>query len=169
MGRAGQVGDEIGSTLIAGRLVRDLMRLCFLMEGQYAPYPKWYGTAFARLEAARALSSPLWRILRAETWLDRDRALGEAYSMVVRLHNELDLTEPLSVEAVRFFGRPFSVIFGERIAKALSARIQDSHIRRIPLLIGGLDQWSDSTDVLEAAVLRSRFKVPYGEPDCSAG
>ena len=30
MGRAGQVGDEIGSALIAARLVRDVMRLCFL-------------------------------------------------------------------------------------------------------------------------------------------
>ena len=46
MWRAGYVGDEIGSTIIAGRLVRDLMRLCFLMERQYAPYPKWFGTAF---------------------------------------------------------------------------------------------------------------------------
>src|SRR5262249_4453989 len=40
MGRAGLAGDEIGSALIASRLVRDIMRLCFLMEKQYAPYPK---------------------------------------------------------------------------------------------------------------------------------
>src|ERR1043166_2983448 len=32
MGRAGIVGDEIGSALIGARLIRDLMRLCFLME-----------------------------------------------------------------------------------------------------------------------------------------
>ena len=38
MGRAGLAGDEIGSALIGSRLVRDLMRLCFLMEQQYAPY-----------------------------------------------------------------------------------------------------------------------------------
>ena len=45
MGRAGFVGDELGSVIIASRLVRDIMRLCFLMERQYAPYPKWFGTA----------------------------------------------------------------------------------------------------------------------------
>ena len=67
MGRAGQVGDEIGSTLIAGQLVRDLMRLCFLMEQQYAPYSKWYGTAFLRLEAASSLNPVLSLALRAET------------------------------------------------------------------------------------------------------
>jgi hypothetical protein len=44
MARAGIVGDEIGSSLIAARLVRDLMRLCFLMEKKYAPYAKWFGT-----------------------------------------------------------------------------------------------------------------------------
>ena len=38
MGRAGLVGDELGSALIAARLVRDLMHLCFLMERRYAPY-----------------------------------------------------------------------------------------------------------------------------------
>ena len=48
MGRAGMAGDELGSAIIGSRLVRDLMRLCFLMEKQYAPYPKWFGTAFAQ-------------------------------------------------------------------------------------------------------------------------
>jgi hypothetical protein len=37
VGRAGFVGDELGSALIGSRLVHDLMRLCFLMERQYAP------------------------------------------------------------------------------------------------------------------------------------
>ena len=40
VGRAGSVGDELGSTLIGSRLVSDLMRLCFLMERQYAPYSR---------------------------------------------------------------------------------------------------------------------------------
>jgi hypothetical protein len=45
VGRTGSVGDELGSALIGSRLVSDLMRLCFLMERQYAPYSKWFGTA----------------------------------------------------------------------------------------------------------------------------
>ncbi len=49
MGRCGEVGDELGSRLVAGRLVREVMRLAFLMERQYAPYAKWFGTAFSRL------------------------------------------------------------------------------------------------------------------------
>ena len=52
VGRAGSVGDNVGSALIAARLVRDLMRLCFLMERTYAPYAKWFGIAFLRLSCA---------------------------------------------------------------------------------------------------------------------
>ena len=52
MGRAGMVGDEVGSALIGARLVRDVMRLCFLMEKTYAPYPKWLGSAFKQLSCA---------------------------------------------------------------------------------------------------------------------
>ena len=60
VGRAGFVGDELGSALIGSRLVDDLMRLCFLMERQYAPYSKWFGTAFSRLACAPELSPLLW-------------------------------------------------------------------------------------------------------------
>src|SRR5215207_5082421 len=49
MPRAGYVGDELGSALIGSRLARDIMSLSFLIERQYAPYPKWFGTAFKQL------------------------------------------------------------------------------------------------------------------------
>jgi Domain of unknown function (DUF4037) len=52
VGRAGEVGDDVGSALIAAALVRDLMGLCFLLERRYAPYSKWFGTAFAELGCA---------------------------------------------------------------------------------------------------------------------
>ncbi len=41
------IGDEVGSALIGSRLVRDIMRLCFLMEQTYAPYAKWFGECSA--------------------------------------------------------------------------------------------------------------------------
>ncbi|MHB8647484.1 MAG: DUF4037 domain-containing protein, partial [Thermomicrobiales bacterium] len=55
VGRCGEVGDALGSAVVAARLVREIMRLCFLMERQYAPYSKWLGTAFARLACGPAL------------------------------------------------------------------------------------------------------------------
>jgi hypothetical protein len=41
VGRAGYAGDELGSTLIASKIVSGLMHLSFLIERQYAPYVKW--------------------------------------------------------------------------------------------------------------------------------
>jgi hypothetical protein len=55
VGRTGEVGDDLGSAVITARLVRDLMRLCFLIERRYAPYAKWLGTAFARLHCGPTL------------------------------------------------------------------------------------------------------------------
>ena len=65
VGRCGDLGDELGSQVIAARLVRDLMRLCFLMERRYAPYSKWLGTAFARLDCAPRLQPVLHEVLSA--------------------------------------------------------------------------------------------------------
>jgi hypothetical protein len=161
MGRAGQVGDDLGSRLIAARLVRDLMRLCFLLERQYAPYAKWFGTAFGRLNAAPGLQPLLSRALAATSWPERDRSLGEAYAAVARLHNSLGLTDPVPADPVPFHGRPFTVIFGDRFAEALRERIADPEVRALPLPIGGVDQWSDSTDLLEAAAMRPRLEALY--------
>ncbi len=150
MPRAGQVGDEIGSMLIGARLVRDLMRLCFLMEKVYAPYPKWFGTAFTRLKCAGELSPLLRRVLLAESWQEREKHLSAAYEYAANMHNALKITEPLPAQASSFHERPFMVIHGEVFAEALQAKISDPEVKRIASgrLIGSVDQFSDSTDVL---------------------
>ena len=150
MGRAGSVGDEIGSALIGARLVRDIMRLCFLMERQYAPYPKWFGTAFKQLDAAATLSPILQQALSANSWQERQEQLAVAFEIIAARHNALGITEPLPEKITSFFGRPFRVIWGEKFSHALCARIFDPAVRRLinlPL-IGNIDQFSDNTDLL---------------------
>ena len=67
VGRTGMVGDEIGSRVIAARLVRDVMRMAFLIERRYAPYPKWFGAAL-RAAALRRVS---WRRSSSARWPPR--------------------------------------------------------------------------------------------------
>lgn len=163
MGRAGIAGDEIGSALIAARLVRDLMRLCFLMEKQYPPYPKWFGTAFAQLAGVEVLVPLLTRVLVALTWSERQEFLVPAYEMVAAKHNALGITEALDTK-VSYFDeetRPFLVINGGRFANALREKISDPVVKRIAerWLIGSADQFSDSTDLLnEARSFRSLYE-----------
>lgn len=163
MGRAGQAGDELGSALICARLVRDLMRLCFQMEREYAPYPKWFGTAFKQLEAAPALTPHLRAALASETWQERDSHLAHAYEIVAAKHNALGLTEPLPERVRDFFGRPFHVIELHGFADALLKRITDEAVVRIARRrpVGSLDQFSDSTDLVSHASWRATLRRLY--------
>ncbi len=167
MGRAGYVGDEIGSALITARLVRDLMRLCFLMEKQYAPYPKWFGTAFSRLSCGQALSPVLKSVLCAETWQERQTHLCTAYRFVAEKHNTLGITEPLPTQTASFFDRPFQVIhLGGDFTGAIRAKIENPTLKQLAesRLIGSVDQFSDSTDLLcdrdRLIQLRALYTLP---------
>lgn len=163
MGRAGSAGDEVGAALIAARLVRDVMRLCFLMERQYPPYPKWFGTAFRQLDCADELLPALEQVLRAATWQERERGLVPAYRTLARRHNALRLTQPLPVETVQFHGRPFQVIAVHGFADALLAQIADPAVRRIAVRppIGSVDLVSDNTDLLENPQWRPALRQLY--------
>jgi hypothetical protein len=163
MGRAGSVGDELGSSLIASRLVRELMRLAFLIEREYPPYAKWWGTAFRLLSCAPELAPPLESVTEAGIWKEREAALCSAYRILAAMHNRLEVTRPLPTEPSPFWGRPFRVIHGERFAEALRATIGDPQVRRIAArrLIGSIDQFSDSTDLLEDASRRPELRELY--------
>lgn len=164
MGRAGIVNDEIGSAIIGARLVRDLMRLCFLMEKRYAPYPKWFGAAFNELNCAGDLAPILSRVLLAQAWQEREKHLAAAYEYVAAMHNRLGITERLSASVSSFFGRPFLVIhLGGNFADAIRASIKDPTVKRIASrkLIGSIDQFSDSTDIMSDPQWRKTLRRLY--------
>ena len=144
VGRAGFVADELGSALIGSQLVHDLMRLCFLTERRYAPYSKWFGTAFSRLDCAAELSPILWNALRAKTWPEREDALMGAYEKVAAIHNTLHITPPVPTEVQQLWNRPFKVIWGD-FPGALHAQIRDPAVKRIAEQwpTGGIDRLRD--------------------------
>lgn len=149
MPRAGFVGDELGSALIGSRLVRDVMSLAFLMEKQYAPYPKWFGSAFQKLTCAPALTPPLRRAQQTETWQQREAALAEAFTILAKMHNALGVSNALPEKVGSFHGRPFQVIEGGAFGAAILPKINHPEVKRIAAkgLIGGIDQFSDNTDL----------------------
>ena len=145
-GRAGSVGDNLGSAIIAWRLIRDMMRLAFLMERSYPPYPKWFGSAFIQLRCAPSLLPLLERIATASGWEDRDDAFADAYRKLTEMHNTLELTPPIPCEPVRFGERPFTVNRSGAIAGALQKEIRDRSVRAIAdrWLIGNIDLFNDN-------------------------
>jgi hypothetical protein len=133
------------------------------MERRYAPYPKWFGTAFARLECAPTLTPILRQVLVAETWKEREAALSEAYSIVAEMHNLLRITPPMYTHVSPFHNRPYNVIHGDVFAAAIIAAIPDDAVRKIAAktLIGSIDQYSHSTDLRSYPQLRIRLKALY--------
>ncbi len=128
-------------------MVRDLMRLTLMTERRYAPYGKWPGSAFARLKAAEALAPSLRGALAASDYPSRERHLCDAYEVAGRIHNATGLTAPVDPARRPYHGRPFLVLHAERFARALMETVTDPRLRDLPLT-GGVDPWSDSTDLL---------------------
>lgn len=165
VGRAGEVGDDLGSRLIAARLVQEVMELCFLIERRYRPYSKWLGTVFNLLACAPRLRPILGAVLQSLTWSERQEHLARAYSVVAEMHNALGLTSPLSTEAVLFYDRPFLVIYGDRFAQAIAETITDPQVRAIDGLIGSANQFVASVDLLEESRRCRRLRTVYLSED----
>ncbi len=157
-GRTAQAGDELGSRILAARMVNTMMRLCFLMEKRYAPYSKWFGTAFQRLECSACLGLVFDDILSAASYPERDAAFARAYSLLAEMHNALNITPPLSTRTRTYSAwfrlrdepdlpydyqgtRPFQVISGGRFVEAIQAAIADPAVKSLPPARGSVSQF----------------------------
>ena len=161
VGRCGYVGDELGSMLIAARQVKNLMRLCFLMERKYAPYSKWFGTAFNRLVCAGQLTPIFMQVLQSRDWNSRQYALGEAYEVVARMHNALGITIPLEEKAAPYFNRPYIVMGDGRYGEELRKAVTSEEVRRIKHNLGSVNQFVDAFDRLNDLELCNDLKALY--------
>jgi hypothetical protein len=160
LGRCGDVGDELGSRLVAGRLIHDLMCLCFLMEKQYAPYAKWFGRAFADLDCANELTPLFHKTLDAQSWQERQDQLCPAYQYVAAMHNALGIGDPLSTEIGYYYDRPYKVLQSAFDAVLFDA-IESAEVQALPRNVGSIDQFVNSTDVLDWDSRRLRLRAMY--------
>ena len=161
MGRCGEVGDELGSHIVAARLTRELMRLAFLLERRYAPYSKWFGTAFGKLDCAPILLPIFNAILDQHPWQERQKPLVAAYVYLAEMQNALGIAERVEPTITDYFNRPYKVIFAGRFAEALKAEIGDEQVKALPSDLGGADQFVDSTDVTSNAAVMQRLRAVY--------
>ena len=160
VGRAAEVGDDLGSRIVAARLVRELMRLWFLLAREYWPYTKWFGSAFACLPDVDALTPLLERVLDAADSPSCESALAAAYELVASRHNDSGITEPVNPTVRPFHTRPFLVLMSERFVEATLATVTDPWLRALPL-VGSVDQFVDCTDVLSSSGRANQLRALY--------
>lgn len=175
-GRTWQTGDELGSRLIAAKIVERLMRLCFLIEHRYAPYAKWFGTAFKRLACYHRIGPLLDGVLSAPTYPKREQFLVRAYTQIAEMHNSLQVTPPVEARTRTYSGwhaynagkgelsiddpgntRPHQVIFAGRFESALRAAIHDPQVLALIPNLGSVSQFlvESSPAVEDIAFCRS--------------
>lgn len=160
VGRCGDVGDEIGSRIITSRIINHLMRLCFLMERKYAPYSKWFGSAFKRLNISNELLPVLERTLLAENWKERQEQLCNAYTIVAEKHNIMGITSPIDISIKDYFGRPYFVIFAERFANEISKCINSDLLREFDK-IGSITHLTDVCGINDNLQMCKKLKVLF--------
>jgi hypothetical protein len=159
VGRTGSTGDDLGSRVLAARLVRELMRLGFLIERRWAPYGKWFGRAFGELECAAELKPLLEGALSAPQWRERERLITAAAEQLGKATNALNLGHKIDPAPRQFYERDIRVIDADRFTTALADEVSDPVLRglidrlgvrhgHIPRLPGTIDQAVDSTDAL---------------------
>ncbi len=152
--RCGDCGDEIGSRLICARICERLMRLCFLYKGVYAPYSKWFGTAFSRLDTDERIKQAVAGALSAGDLLERERLLVQAQALAAGLHNASGLTERVDYQIESYFGRDIKVIFADKLAEAAARELAGTAFARVSLYgslsqIGGVASIADGQNACE--------------------
>ena len=146
MQRAGDGGDDLGSRVIAGRLVDVAMHLGFLLCRQWAPYFKWRGTLFARLPLDPAVGQALGQVLRADDWHARGVHLASALESLAAHQRRTGLPSVMPV-AVPFWDRPYLHV-DPHLVPQLFDGIDDPRVRALPPGLGSIEQRTDNVDVL---------------------
>lgn len=160
VGRTRQLGDELGFHLLKPRVVDQIVRLCFLMEKSYAPYAKWYGTAFKTLKSYPELGRIVEQILKSTNYPDCEPWLEKAYLYVAETHNRLQITAVVEPITRTYSGwhvnnaeqrelalddpkntRRHQVLFAGRFADAIRARISDPEVLALRPNLGSVSQF----------------------------
>lgn len=123
------------------------MRLAMLVERQYAPYPKWFGTAFSRLGCASELKPILLEVLYAERWQARETCLLRACQFMAELQIAKEVPGATAPVMGSLFERPFRFVDSLKIFNGLRAAIEDECLRHLREF-GGADQFLSSNFVL---------------------
>ncbi|MFD2765093.1 DUF4037 domain-containing protein [Micromonospora eburnea] len=150
VGRCAEVGDELGSRVVAAGLARDLMRLGLLLHRRWPPYAKWLGTVFAALPAADPVLDALAAALGPGDWPARQAGLVRALETVAAWTNDSGLAAAVDPTVRPFHDRPFLVLDANRFVAALRAAVEDPALRARPP-VGAVDQYLDNVDVLTHA------------------
>ena len=154
--RCTDVGDEIGSALVCGRIADRLMRLAFLYSRRYAPYGKWFGKAFSELPVSDELKNALLKAVTASGIETRESEIVLAQKLTADMHNEAGITDFIKIEITDYYERDIKVIFAEKIGDAVKEKLNGTGMENYPLIgsfcaVANLNKlWDSRREMLKA-------------------
>ncbi|HUT80654.1 MAG TPA: DUF4037 domain-containing protein [Candidatus Bathyarchaeia archaeon] len=158
-GRAAELKDELGLQILVTNQIAKLMKLCFLMEKRYAPYSKWLGTAFSKLNCSTKLSPIFRKALVEKEWSKKQEFLVKAYTFVATIHNDLQITDSIEIKITPFHDRPYLIINAVDFIEAIRAKITSETLLNIKPEIGSINQISNETFILDdISLIRKIFR-----------
>jgi hypothetical protein len=133
IGRSIETDDYIGLKINAGRIVNYLIKILFYLENKYIPYSKWFGNAFKELAVYNSIKGIIVDTLNENEPKEIEKSLCIIYEKVVEEHNKNGKLPYLNNKVIDFFGRPYKVIFAEKIVEVLIGSIEDITLKKIDL------------------------------------
>ena len=122
-----------------------------MYKDTYAPYSKWFGTAFNKLNIYESIKTKINAALQANDLTERENNLVEAQALVADLHNASGLTDNVDYSIESYFGRDIKVIFADKFVDATVEKLKGTVFENIPLIgtmsqFGGLSDFADEQD-----------------------
>jgi hypothetical protein len=159
VGRTAEAGDELGSRLVSATLTGDAVWLAFALSRRWAPYAKWRGAVFRSLPVAGVLGPLLGSAAAASGWREREDALAAACEVLLNIQRVHGHPAPANA-VVSFFDRPYRTV-DRAVPEMLLAAVTDPDVARLPPMIGSVEQWADSADVLSSPGRRAALRAAY--------
>ena len=156
VGRTRMLYDEIGSHIIACRIINHLMKISFILENKYIPYAKWIGFKFYYLTSARELQPLFQQIISANGWEERENGLVECYLYLSQEMQRLGLIST-QINEKFYYSRPQKVININDIILDLRKKIGPEIAKKYPW--GSINQIIPLSDTIDDKnYLKTLFK-----------
>lgn len=132
-----------------------------MYKDTYAPYSKWFGTAFNKLNIYESIKTKINAALQANDLTERENNLVEAQALVADLHNASGLTDKVDYSIESYFGRDIKVIFADKFVDATVEKLKGTVFENIPL-IGTMSQFGGLSDFADEQCYYEQIKRIYG-------
>lgn len=120
-----------------------------MQERKYAPYSKWFGSAFSELNISSILLPVLQQLFNQTGWSEKEELLMQAYKIVAENHNKLEITDSIEIKITLFHSRPYLIINTQDFVEAIKKNIKSEELVKLKSSISSINQIANETFIID--------------------